>query len=63
MFSVIFFVVIGLLIDLKIFVEYVWLIVLIIVVVVFGKMFFCGMGVFIVGNDGCILLWVGMGLL
>ncbi|WP_211204259.1 cation:proton antiporter domain-containing protein, partial [Anaerococcus lactolyticus] len=52
MFSAIFFVAIGLLIDPKILVEYAWPIALITVAVVLGKMFSCGMGAFIAGNDG-----------
>ncbi len=47
MFSAIFFVAIGLLIDPKILVEYAWPIALITVAVVLGKMFSCGMGAFI----------------
>lgn len=62
MFSAIFFVAIGLLIDPKILVEYAWPIALITVAVVLGKMFSCGMGAFIAGNDGRTSLRVGMGL-
>lgn len=62
MFSAIFFVAIGLLIDPRILVEYAWPIALITVAVVLGKMFSCGMGAFIAGNDGRTSLRVGMGL-
>ncbi|WP_193785548.1 cation:proton antiporter, partial [Vibrio vulnificus] len=48
--------------DPKILVEYAWPIALITVAVVLGKMFSCGMGAFIAGNDGRTSLRVGMGL-
>ncbi|QQD36216.1 cation:proton antiporter [Pseudomonas aeruginosa] len=50
------------LIEPKILVEYAWPIALITVAVVLGKMFSCGMGAFIAGNDGRTSLRVGMGL-
>ncbi|RJG12789.1 cation:proton antiporter [Pseudomonas cavernicola] len=62
MFSAIFFVAIGLLIDPKILVEYAWPILVITVAVVLGKMISCGIGAFIAGNDGRTSLRVGMGL-
>lgn len=62
MFSAIFFVAIGLLIDPKVLVEYAWPIAVITVAVVLGKMVSCGLGAFIAGNDGRTSLRVGMGL-
>ncbi|MGV8604791.1 cation:proton antiporter domain-containing protein, partial [Pseudomonas aeruginosa] len=62
MFSASFFVAIGRLIDPKILVEYAWPTALITVALVLGKMFSCGMGAFIAGNDGSTSLRVGMGL-
>ncbi|MFS2156213.1 cation:proton antiporter [Pseudomonas sp. Pseusp122] len=62
MFSAIFFVAIGLLIDPGILVEYAWPIAVITVAVVLGKMLSCGLGAFIAGNDGRTSLRVGMGL-
>lgn len=62
MFSAIFFVAIGLMIDPKILLEYAWPIAVITVAVVLGKMISCGLGAFIAGNDGRTSLRVGMGL-
>lgn len=62
LFSAIFFVAIGLMIDPSILVEYAWPIVVITIAVVLGKMLSCGMGAFIAGNDGRTSLRVGMGL-
>ncbi|NBA97059.1 cation:proton antiporter [Pseudomonas sp. R5(2019)] len=62
MFSAIFFVAIGLMIDPSILVAYAWPIVVITIAVVLGKMLSCGMGAFIAGNDGRTSLRVGMGL-
>ncbi|WP_296260675.1 MULTISPECIES: cation:proton antiporter [unclassified Pseudomonas] len=62
MFSAIFFVAIGLLIDPWILLDYAWPIAVITVAVVLGKMFSCGVGAFIAGNDGRTSLRVGMGL-
>ncbi|MBC3452162.1 cation:proton antiporter [Pseudomonas mosselii] len=62
LFSAIFFVAIGLMIDPSILVEYAWPIVVITLAVVLGKMLSCGMGAFIAGNDGRTSLRVGMGL-
>ncbi|MDR2307042.1 MAG: cation:proton antiporter [Paucimonas sp.] len=62
LFSAIFFVAIGLMIDPRILVEYAWPILVITLAVVMGKMLSCGMGAFIAGNDGRTSLRVGMGL-
>ncbi|MBI6656332.1 cation:proton antiporter [Pseudomonas carnis] len=62
MFSAIFFVAIGLMIDPQILVQYAWPIAVITVAVVLGKMLSCGLGAFIAGNDGRTSLRVGMGL-
>ncbi len=62
LFSAIFFVAIGLMIDPAILLDYAWPIVVITVAVVLGKMLSCGMGAFIAGNDGRTSLRVGMGL-
>ncbi|MNO85841.1 Inner membrane protein YbaL [compost metagenome] len=62
LFSAIFFVAIGLMIDPQVLIDYAWPIVVITVAVVLGKMLSCGMGAFIAGNDGRTSLRVGMGL-
>ncbi|MBF8774740.1 cation:proton antiporter [Pseudomonas fulva] len=62
LFSAIFFVAIGLMIDPQVLVDYAWPIVVITLAVVLGKMVSCGMGAFIAGNDGRTSLRVGMGL-
>jgi CPA2 family monovalent cation:H+ antiporter-2 len=62
MFSAIFFVAIGLMIDPGILLDYAWPIAFITVAVVLGKMLSCGLGAFIAGNDGKTSLRVGMGL-
>ena len=62
MFSAIFFVAIGLMIDPQILMQHAWPIAVISVAVVLGKMLSCGMGAFIAGNDGRTSLRVGMGL-
>ncbi|TFF43224.1 cation:proton antiporter [Pseudomonas sp. RIT623] len=62
LFSAIFFVAIGLMIDPSILLEYAWPIVVITLAVVLGKMLSCGLGAFIAGNDGRTSLRVGMGL-
>jgi CPA2 family monovalent cation:H+ antiporter-2 len=62
MFSAIFFVAIGLMIDPGILLDYAWPIACITVAVVLGKMLSCGLGAFIAGNDGKTSLRVGMGL-
>lgn len=62
LFSAIFFVAIGLMLDPAILMEYALPIVVITVAVVLGKMLSCGLGAFISGNDGRTSLRVGMGL-
>ena len=62
LFSAIFFVAIGLMIDPQVLVDYAWPIVVITLAVILGKMLSCGMGAFIAGNDGRTSLRVGMGL-
>lgn len=62
LFSAIFFVAIGLMIDPRVLVDYAWPIAVITLAVVLGKMLSCGMGAFIAGNDGRTSLRVGMGL-
>ena len=62
MFSAIFFVAIGLLIDPKLLAEY-WLPITVITIgVVIGKVLTCSFGTFIAGNDTRTSLRVGMGL-
>ncbi|HVU27930.1 MAG TPA: cation:proton antiporter, partial [Verrucomicrobiae bacterium] len=62
MFSAIFFVAIGLLIDPKLLIQY-WLPILVITIaVVIGKVITCSFGTFIAGNDTRTSLRVGMGL-
>ncbi|WP_409277734.1 cation:proton antiporter [Pseudomonas defluvii] len=62
LFSAIFFVAIGMMIDPRVLLDYAWPIAVITVAVVLGKMLSCGMGAFIAGNDGRTSLRVGMGL-
>lgn len=62
MFSAIFFVAIGLLIDPKVVVEYALPIALITLAVVAGKVLTCSLGTFVAGHDGRTSLQVGMGL-
>ena len=62
MFSAIFFVAIGLLLDPNVLVEYAWPIAVITVAVIVGKVVSCSVGSFIAGNDGRTSLRVGMGL-
>ena len=62
LFSAIFFVAIGLMLDPLILLQYAWPIAVITVAVVLGKMLSCGLGAFIAGNDGRTSLRVGMGL-
>ncbi|WP_430390327.1 cation:proton antiporter [Dyella sp. 20L07] len=62
MFSAIFFVAIGMLIDPAMLKEY-WLpIIIVTTVVVVGKVITCSFGTFVAGNDGRTSLRVGMGL-
>ena len=62
MFSAIFFVTIGLLMDPAMLVDYAWPIAVITVAVVFGKIVSCGLGTFLAGNDGRTSMRVGMGV-
>ena len=62
MFSAIFFVTIGLLIDPKVVVAYALPIALITLAVVGGKVLTCSLGTFVAGHDGRTSLRVGMGL-
>jgi len=62
MFSAIFFVAIGLMIDPKTLLSQPWPIFVITLVVIFGKVVSCSLGAFLAGNDGRTSLRVGMGL-
>ena len=62
LFSAVFFVSIGMLIDPKVLVQYAGPIVVITIVVVIGKVFACSLGTFVAGNDRRTSLRVGMGL-
>src|SRR6185295_14953172 len=62
MFSAIFFVTIGLMLDPKVLVRYFVPIAVITVAVVIGKVLTCSLGTFLAGNDGRTSLRVGMGL-
>ncbi|SMF13742.1 cation:proton antiporter [Pseudogulbenkiania subflava] len=62
MFSAIFFVAIGLLLDPAVLLQYAWPIALITVAVVVGKVVTCSLGTFVAGNDGRTSMRVGMGL-
>ena len=62
MFSAIFFVTIGMLIDPKMLVTYAWPILVLSVLVIVGKVVTCSFGVFIGGRDLRTSLCVGMGL-
>jgi CPA2 family monovalent cation:H+ antiporter-2 len=62
MFSAIFFVTIGMLIDPKMLVEYAWPIAILSLVVIVGKVATCSFGVFVGGKDLRTSLCVGMGL-
>ncbi len=62
MFSAIFFVTIGLLVDPTVMVEYAYPILIISLAVIIGKVLTCGAGVFLAGRDGRTALRVGMGL-
>jgi CPA2 family monovalent cation:H+ antiporter-2 len=62
MFSAVFFVAIGMLIDPAMLKQY-WLPILVVtIVVVLGKVITCSFGTFVAGNDGRTSLRVGMGL-
>ncbi len=60
MFSAIFFVTIGLMLDLRALVDHAWPIAVITTVVVFGKILTCGLGTFVAGCDGRTSMRVGM---
>ncbi|KMY85621.1 Potassium/proton antiporter RosB [Candidatus Paraburkholderia calva] len=60
MFSAIFFVTIGLLLDPTVLVQYAWPIAVITVAVVVGKIVSCGLGTFLAGKDGRTSMRVGM---
>ncbi len=62
MFSAIFFVTVGMLLDPRVLVDYALPITVITIAVVLGKVLACGLGSFITGNDGRTSLRVGMGL-
>jgi CPA2 family monovalent cation:H+ antiporter-2 len=60
MFSAVFFVTIGMMIDPRMLITYAVPIAIITVVVVVGKIFSCTLGTFLAGNDGRTSLHVGM---
>ncbi|SAK44568.1 sodium/hydrogen exchanger [Caballeronia catudaia] len=60
MFSAIFFVTIGLLLNPKVLVDYAWPIAVITIAVVAGKIVSCGLGTFLAGKDGRTAMRVGM---
>jgi CPA2 family monovalent cation:H+ antiporter-2 len=62
MFSAVFFVAIGLMIDPAMLVRYRWEIIIISAAVIVGKVITCSFGAFVAGNDGRTSLRVGMGL-
>lgn len=62
MFSAIFFVAIGMLVDPGVMIEYAWPIAVITFVVITGKIVSCSIGTFAAGNDARTSLRVGMGL-
>ncbi len=62
LFSAVFFVSIGLLIDPTVLVKHAWPILIITVVVIVGKVVACTLGTFVAGNDRGSSLKVGMGL-
>ncbi|MGY1488261.1 cation:proton antiporter [Methylobacillus pratensis] len=62
MFSAIFFVAIGLMLDPAIIIEYAEPVIVVILVIIFGKIFACTLGAMAAGNDGRTSLRVGMGL-
>jgi CPA2 family monovalent cation:H+ antiporter-2 len=62
MFSAIFFVTIGMLIDPKMLLQYAWPILILSILVIVGKVVTCSFGVFIGGRDLRTSLCVGMGL-
>ncbi|MDM8356072.1 cation:proton antiporter [Pandoraea communis] len=62
MFSAVFFVAIGLLLDPHVLVTYIWPILVITLAVVIGKIVSCGLGAYLSGQDGRTSMRVGMGL-
>jgi CPA2 family monovalent cation:H+ antiporter-2 len=62
LFSAVFFVSIGLLIDPSVLWQYKWPILFISIAVIVGKVFTCGLGTFLAGNEQRTSLRVGMGL-
>ena len=62
MFSAVFFVAIGMLINPALLVEYAWPITVVTLALVIGKVLSCSFGIFVTGNDGRTSLRVGMGL-
>jgi CPA2 family monovalent cation:H+ antiporter-2 len=62
MFSAIFFVAIGLMLDPRVLVDYAWPVAAITAAVVVGKVVTCSLGTFLAGNDGRTSMRVGMGL-
>lgn len=62
MFSAVFFVAIGMLIDPKLIVQYAWPIAVITLVVIVGKILTCASGTFLTGHDTRTSLRVGMGV-
>jgi len=62
MFSAVFFVAIGLMIDPKLLVQHAWPVAVITLAVVFGKVLTCSFGAFVAGHDTRTSLRVGMGL-
>ncbi len=62
MFSAVFFVAIGMMIQPSMIVTYIVPIIVISLVVVVGKVVSCGIGTFLAGNDGKTSMRVGMGL-
>jgi CPA2 family monovalent cation:H+ antiporter-2 len=62
MFSAIFFVTIGMLIDPRMLLQYAWPILILSVLVIVGKVAGCGFGVFVGGRDLRTALRVGMGM-
>lgn len=62
LFSAVFFVSIGLLIDPHLIIKYAWPIVIISTVVIVGKVFTCSLGCLVAGHDTRTSMQVGMGL-
>jgi CPA2 family monovalent cation:H+ antiporter-2 len=62
LFSAVFFVSIGMLIDPRLLVEYAWPIAVVTVAVVLGKILSCALGAFLTGNDPRTSVRIGMSL-